>query len=278
MVIFRNIIFIIITLLLISCSKQEKKINLINEKKLDLQVLEAYQQGMKSLEEGDVLYAAKKFNEAEMLFPQSEWAPKSALMAGYSYYSQSYYESAQAELERFIKIYPTHKNLDYVYYLLALSYYEQIADEKKDLQSISNAKINFEYILKKFPNTDYSIDAEFKLDLINDIMASKEMYVGRYYFDKKKWIPAINRFQSVINNYEKTIYIEEALYRLVEIHYLLGLKNEAEKYAKLLGYNYQSSKWYEKSYSLFNKNYIINKKDNQKKKNGILDKFKFPLN
>ena len=278
MYILKNIVLTITIFLLFSCSKQEKKLDLINQKKLDLQVLEAYEEGIKSLENGDVIYAAKKFNEAEILFPQSEWAPKSALMAAYSYYSQSYYDSAEEELLRYIRIYPNHINIDYAYYLLAITYYEQIADEKKDLQSISNAKKNFEHIVKQFPNTDYSIDAEFKLDLINDILASKEMFVGRYYVDKKKWISAINRFKTVINNYERTIYIEEALYRLVEIYYLLGLKNEAQKYANLLGYNYKSSEWYEKSYSLFNKNYLSNKKNQQKKKNGILDKIKFPLN
>ena len=261
----------------ISCSKEEIKKSEINEKSLDLQVLEAYREGMNSLESGDSLYAAKKFNEAETLFPQSEWAPKSALMAAYSYYFQNYYGDAIAELERFIKIYPLDKNLDYVYYLLAVSYYEQIVDETKDLQSIIKAKQNFEIVIKNFSNTKYALDAEYKIDLINDILASKEMYIGRYYFDRKKWIPAINRFRTVIDDYDTTIYAEEALHRLVEVHYVLGLKDEAKKYAKLLGYNYQSSKWYEKSYSVFNKEYKENlkKRDSQNsKKNKTLKKIK----
>jgi len=257
-----------------SCSKDIGKKSNINEKSLDLQVLEAYQEGMKSLKGGDVLFAAKKFNEAEILFPQSDWAPKSALMAAYSYYSQDYFGDAIAELDRFIKIYPQHENLDYAYYILAICYYEQIVDEKKDLQSIMSAKKNFDIILKKYPNTDYSQDSEFKIDLINDILAAKEMYVGRYYFDKKKWIPAINRFRAVIDNYETTIYTEEALHRLVEVYYMLGLKDEAKKYAKLLSYNYQSSEWYEKSYAVFNKTYKKNKKNRVKKKNIIIRKFK----
>ena len=257
-----------------SCSKDIEKKSNINEKSLDLQVLEAYQEGMKSLKGGDVLFAAKKFNEAEILFPQSDWAPKSALMAAYSYYSQDYFGDAIAELDRFIKIYPQHENLDYAYYILAICYYEQIVDEKKDLQSIMSAKKNFDIILKKYPNTDYSQDSEFKIDLINDILAAKEMYVGRYYFDKKKWIPAINRFRAVIDNYETTIYTEEALHRLVEVYYMLGLKDEAKKYAKLLSYNYQSSEWYEKSYAVFNKTYKKNKKNRVKKKNIIIRKFK----
>jgi len=275
---FKFFIFFTLFILLSSCSKDVVKENLIKEKSLELQVIEAYQEGMEALEDGDVLFAAKKFNEAEILFPQGEWAPKSALMAAYSYYTQDYYGDAIAELERFIKIYPLHKNLQYAYYLLAICYYEQIVDEKKDLQSIINAKKNFQIILDKYPNTEYAIDANFKLDLINDILAAKEMYIGLYYFDKKKWIPAINRFREITDNYDTTIYAEEALHRLVEVHYILGLVDEAEKYAQLLGYNYQSSKWYENSYSLFNKNYEKRKKERlktyKKKSGGILKKFK----
>ena len=270
-------LFLIVTFF-VSCSNKEIKKSVINEKSLDSQVLEAYNEGKKSLESGDVLFAAKKFNEAEILFPQSEWAPKSAIMAAYSYYVQDYYGDAIAELERFKKVYPRDKNLVYVNYLLAICYYEQIVDEKKDLQSILKSKENFQIILKNYPNSEYAIDADFKLDLIEDILAAKEMYIGRYYFDKKKWIPAINRFREITDNYDTTIYAEEALHRLVEVHYTLGLINEAEKYAQLLGYNYQSSKWYENSYSLFNKNYKKRKKERsktyKKKSGGILKKFK----
>ena len=266
-------LFIALFAILISCSKEEIKESIIKEKSLDLQVLEAYQEGVKSLETGDVLYAAKKFNEAETLFPQSEWAPKSALMAAYAYYTQDYYSDTIAELERFIRVYPLSKNLDYVYYLLGISYYEQIVDEKKDLQSIIKAKEYFKIVSKNYPNTNYSLDAEYKIDLVNDTLASKEMYIGRYYFDKKKWIPAINRFRTVIDDYETTIYAQEALHRLVEVHYILGLKDEAKKYAKLLGYNYQSSKWYEKSYSVFDREYKENVKK-RSKKNKTLKKIK----
>ena len=271
----------VIIFLLISCSKKVENKTLINEKSLDLQVLEAYEQGMKSLEDGDVLFAAQKFNEAEILFPQSDWAPKSALMAAYSYYSQDYYGDALAELKRFLRIYPKYKDLDYVYYLLAVSHYEQIVDEKKDLKSIINAKKYFELVVQKYENTEYAVDSNFKLDYINDILASKEMYIGRYYINKKKWIPAINRFQTVINSYESTIYTEEALHRLVEIHYKIGLKEEAQKYATLLGYNYQSSEWYKKSYVLFNKNYKENKKKifkNKAKDKSIIKKIKSLIN
>ena len=269
--------FLAILVLCISCTSDMKTESVISEKNLDLQVLEAYEKGLESLEAGDVLFAAKKFNEAETLFPQSEWAPKSAMMAAYSYYVQDYYGDAIAELQRFITLYPRHKDLDYAYYLLAVSYYEQIIDEKKDLQAITNAKKNFDIVLKKYPNTEYALDSEFKIDLINDVLASKEMYVGRYYFDKKKWIPAINRFRTVIDDYQTTMYTEEALHRLVEVHYILGLEDEAERYATLLGYNYQSSVWYEKSYNVFNKMYEKNKGSdikNSKKKNIIIKKIK----
>ena len=256
-----------------SCSKNEKKVSSINAKSLDLQVLEAYKEGLKSLEEGDVLFAAKKFNEAETLFPQSIWAPKSSLMAAYAYYSQDYYEDAIIELTRFIKIYSLNENIDYAYYLLGLSYYEQIADEKKDLNSIIRAKENFEIIVREYPNTEYALDSGFKIDLINDVLASKEMYLGRYYFEKKKWVAAINRFRTVVDNYDTTIYSEEALHRLVEIYYTLGLKNESQKYAKLLGYNYQSSIWYERSYSYFNRQYKLRQNDIKNNKS-LIKKFR----
>ena len=269
-------IFILLSLMVIfvSCTKEKEKISIINEKNLDLQVLEAYEEGKKSLEDGDVLFAAKKFNEAEMLFPQSKWAPKSAIMAAYAYYSQDYYSDSIAELKRFIKIYPIDYNLDYAYYLLAICYYEQIVDEKKDLESILKSREMFNIVIKKFPDSEYAVDSSFKLDFIDDILASKEIYLGRYYFEKKKWIPAINRFRTIIDEYETTIYVEEALHRLVEIYYILGLKDESKKYANLLGYNYQSSKWYEKSYAVFNKSYEKNKKDNIKKNRNILNKIK----
>ena len=266
-----KIIFIIIFFSLSSCSKEEE-INILKDENLELQMVDAYKVALKALNEQDVIFAAKKFNEAETLFPQSEWAPKAALMAAYAYYSQNYYKDTIFEVERFIKIYPKHKNIDYAYYLLSLAHYEQIVDEKKDLQSITKAKINFEYLLEKYPNSEYALDVNFKIDMVNDILASKEMYVGRYYFEKKKWIPAINRFKTVLEIYDTTVYIEEALHRLVEVHYILGLEEEAKKYANLLGYNYRSSKWYEKSYSVFDKSYA--KKKKKEKNNFVIKKFK----
>ena len=278
MLFFRAFYFLFLVISLVSCSKENIENSVIKEKSLELQVLEVYNIGKDALEGGDVLYAAKKFNEVEILFPQSDLAPKSALMAAYAYYTQDYYADSIAELQRFIKVYPFHKDVSYAHYLMGVCFFEQIVDEKKDLQSIKNAKIKFNFILKEYPNTEYALDAEFKLSLINDILASKEMYIGRYYFQKKKWISAINRFRTVIDDYDTTIYTAEALHRLVEVHYTIGLVDEAEKYAQLLGYNYGSSEWYQNSYSLFDKNYEIIKKKrfrNIKKKNKkVLEKFR----
>ena len=269
-----HFILILLFVIFASCSKEKLNESVIKEKSLDGQVLEAYSEGLDSLKGGDVLFAAKKFNEAEMLFPQSEWAPKSSLMAAYSYYSQDYLEDAIAELDRFLRVYPLSKDRDYALYLLANAHYEKIIDETKDLQSILLAKKNFNRVLKQFPQTEYALDSEFKLDLINDILASKEMYIGRYYFDQKKWIPAINRFRTVVDDYDTTIYVEEALHRLVEVHYTIGLNKEAEKYAQILGYNYKSSKWYEKSYAVFNKDYEKKRIKTEKKKKSFLNKAK----
>ena len=266
------LLFVLIIFINFSCSKEVKKESLIKEKNIEQQVLESYKEGLKELEAGDVLYAAKKFNEVETLFPQSEWAPKSTLMAAYAYYSQDYYYDTVEELKIFIKKYPDHKNVDYAHYLMGVAFYEQIVDEKKDLGSVLKAKNKFNFIITEYPETDFAVDAKYKVDLINDILASKEMYVGRYYLQRKKWIPSINRFKKVIDEYQTTIYVEEALHRLVEVHYKIGLIDESQKYAKLLGYNYQSSEWYKKSYIIFNKNYEDSKKKIKKEKKNIIFK------
>ncbi len=266
---------LILLLFLSSCSKEEQKISIIKEKEINLQMIDAYQEGVKAFEEGDVLYAAKKFNEAEILFPQSEWAPRSILMAAYAYYSQDYYFDAISELERFIKKHPKHERLNYAHFLLAICYYEQIVDEKKDLGPLISAQKEFKFVIEKYPNSDFALDSKFKLDLINDVLASKEIFLGRYYMKKEKWIAAINRFKQVVEYYDTTVYIEEALHRLVEIHYRLGLVEESKKYASLLGYNYQSSRWYEATYTIFNKEYESPiDKINKKKGNFIIRKFK----
>ncbi len=266
--------FLIILILLNSCSsKEEKKVSSISVGELENQMIDAYKEGMRELEKGDVIYASRKFNEAELLYPQSEWASKSILMAAYAFYSQNYYERSILELERFISKYPKHKNIDYAYFLLAMNYYENIVDEKKDLQPLLLSKEKFEYIINNFPSTDFAQDSKYKLGLIQDVLASKEMHIGKYYLKRKKWVAAINRFKTILTDYETTVYVEEALHRLVETYYKIGLIEEAEKYASVLGYNYQSSEWYEQTYRIFNKKYVTSL-DVKKDKKSILKKFK----
>ena len=279
MKLFQKLIFFSMIVLSVSCNKKEPIVDKISETSVDLQMIEAYEAGIEELEKGNVLVAAKKFNEAELLYPQSKWAPRAALMSAYSYYSQDYYNDSIYELERFLKVYPIHERANYAYYLLAMSYYDQIVDEKKDLGPIINAKENFEIVIEKFPNSDFALDAEYKLDLIQEILASKEMYLARYYIEREKWIPAINRFKFVLENYDQSIFVEEAIHRLVEIYYRIGLIEESKKYAYLLGYNYQSSEWYENSYKVFNKDYKLKSKLKKKKgKNPIIKRIKSLLN
>ena len=268
--------FIIIFLLLLqSCSSTPQKVeSIIEEKDLDQQMIAAYNEGLNALKKGDVYYAGKKFNEAELLYPQSEWAAKAVLMASYGYYTQAYYNSAADELNRFIIKYPKNPNLDYAYYLLAMCHYESIVDEKKDLKPLLYAKDSFNLVIEKFPLTDFAIDAKYKLGLINDLLAAKEMYIARHYIKKEKWIAAVNRLKVIVEDYDTTIYIEEALHRLVEIHYKLGLVSEAKKYANTLGYNYLSSQWYKESYRVFNKNYKIERKTSKKDKKRLRDRIR----
>ena len=271
------LVYLIIALLFLntSCSKEKEKISIVEEESLEMQMIRAYNDGLEELDRGDVIYAAKKFNEAELLYPQSVWAPRAALMAAYSYFSKFYYSDAVLELEKFLDKYKNHPRRDYAYYLLALSHYDQIIDETKDLNEILKAKKYFEIIIQKYPNTEFALDSEYKLELIQELLASKEMYLARYYLDREKWIPAINRFKVVVENYDSTIYVEEALHRLVELHYKIGLINESKKYAALLGYNYQSSKWYEESYGILNKDYVkISKRKNKNKEESLIKKFK----
>jgi outer membrane protein assembly factor BamD len=267
------VIFVII--LFSSCAKEEKEISNIKETRQDLEILAAYKEAYTALDENDPYFAAKRFLEAELLFPQSKWASRSALMASYSFYMQNYYAEALSNLERYIKTYPDDEDIAYAQYLIAMCYYETIEDEKRDTGPLLKAKKQFEFVLKNYPSTDFAMDAKFKLELIQDILASKEMYLGRHYIKRGKWIAAINRFKVVVNQYDQTIFIEEAIHRLVEINYKLGLLEESQKYANLLGYNYQSGEWYKKSYKVFNNDYSseINKV-RKKEKKGVIKKFK----
>ena len=269
------ILILLIFLFSFSCSKKEVEVPNIKKKSQELEMSIAYKEALDKLEINDTYNAAQKFLEAELLFPQSSWAPQSALMASYSYYIQNYYSEAVSNLNRFLKTYPKNENVVYAHYLIGICYYEMIEDEKRDINPILKSKEKFELILKNYPNTDFALDSKFKLDLINDILASKEMYLARHYQKKNKWIAAINRYNNIVQNYNETIFIEEALHRLVEINYQLGLIEQSEKYAKVLGYNYQSSEWYKKSYKIFNKDYKEKVPVKIKKnKKGVIEKFR----
>ena len=275
MEILKKVLLLSLFFVLSSCGADKEKVSVVKEKDIELQMIDAFKEGYEALEDGDVFFAAKKFNEAELLYPQSVWAPKASLMAAYAWYSQNYYFDAVFELNRFIETYPNDKNIPYAHFLLGMCYYENIIDERKDLEPLIRAKKKFEFIMEEYPDTDFALDASFKIGLIEDIMAAKEMYIGRHYIKKGKWIPAINRFKIVLKDYGTTIFVEEALHRLVELHYKIGLIDESRKYASLLGYNYQSSKWYEESYKIFNRDYKkISKIKNPKKSDSILNKFK----
>ena len=272
----KHIIFLFIYIIfIVSCSKDKSKVDqVLLEQDIEAEMILAYKEGMKQLEKGDALYASRKFDEAEILFPQSIWAAKASLMSAYALYSQNYYDDAIFNLERHIKNYPKDKDLVYAHYLIAICYFEQLYDERKDLKPLVKAREKFEHILKKYPNTDYAIDAKWKMGLIVDQMAAKEMYIGRYYMKMEKWIAAINRFKFVVKYYDTTVYIEEALHRLVEIYYKIGLVEDAQKIAATLGYNYGSGEWYKNSYRIFNKSYKTEKITKKKKDSFIRKKFK----
>tara|TARA_B100001173_G_scaffold280020_1_gene263206 strand:- start:1660 stop:2493 length:834 start_codon:yes stop_codon:yes gene_type:complete len=270
-----KIVFIIFSLIFsYSCSKETENIKLIKETDQKIEMISAYEEGINLFEIGDYFAASKKFLEAEILFPQSQWAPKSVLMASYSYYMQSYYSLAIENIKRYFKTYPNDKNKAYAHYLLAICYYETIEGEKKDLAPLILSKKEFDFIIKNFPNSDYAYDAKFKIDLINDILAAKEVYIGRHYIKKKKWIAALNRFKNVLKEYETTIHVEEAIHRLVEIYYKLGMEEESLKYASLLGYNYNSGEWYKETYKIFNRKYKTSIPERKKEKSKILSRIK----
>ena len=269
------LIFFLFGLLFLNNCSKNKKIEILNTEKnqIEEQMIKAYQEGMIAFKGQFYLEAAKKFNEAEILFPQSDWAPRSTLMAAYAYYYDDYNNRAISELKNFFKKYPNDPNTSYAHYLLAMAYYNKIVDEKKDLEPLKNSKKQFEYVVKNYPNTEFSLDSKFKLDLINEMIASKEMFIARHYIQKEKWIPAINRLKFIVTEYDNTIFIEEALHRLVEIYYKIGLEDESRKYAVLLGYNYPESEWYKNTYKVHKKEYKIQDIKNENKKS-TLEKLK----
>ena len=266
---YRFTALLFVFLIALSCAKKEVEYEPV--KKVDAFAL--YQEAFQAFEKGDYYYAEKKFSEAELNFNVIEYSAKAALMASYSLYGINFYSEALINLERYLKKYPGDpRNSMYAHYLIAIIHYEQISDEKKDLKPLIDADKKIDFFLMKYPNTDYAIDLKFKKDLIQNQLAAKELYVAKYYIEIQKWVAAINRLKVIVNEYDKTVFIEEALHRLVEIHYHIGLEQEAKKYAKILGYNYNSSEWFEQSYKVFNKDYKIAKKVKQIKDDSFFKK------
>jgi len=266
---FKNLLVLLLSIFFLFACSKKGDVKVVSDITDEEKAASIYIEAVEALKEGDSFYAGKKFKEVESLIPQGEWASKASLMASYSDYNRSSYSSAIFNLERHINNYPADKNIPYAHYLIAMCFYEQILDEKKDLEPLLKAKKKFEFIIQNFPDTDYSIDAKFKVDLIVDQLAAKEISIARFYMKTEKWIPALNRLKVVVEKYDKTIFVEEALHRLVEVYFKLGLVEESRKAASILGYNYQSGKWYEKSYKVFNKKYKI-KKIKKEKKMGLI--------
>ena len=264
------LILILFAFFLFSCGNKNKQ-EIISEPDSEEIGKNLYAEGVEALKAGDAFYAVKKFREAETLLTQYSWASKASIMVSYAEYSRNFYSGAIFALEKHIDNYPADKNIDYAHYLIAMCYYEQILDEKKDLDILLKAKEKFEFIMKNYPNTDYGTDARYKIDLIVDQLAAKEMSIARFYMKTEKWIPALNRLKIVVNQYDTTVFVEEALHRLVEVYYRLGLEDEAKKAATILGYNYKAGDWYKRSYKVFNKKYK-SKKIKKKKEIGLIRK------
>ena len=269
---FRKLLLIIgIIIIFQSCSKKD----LALEKKEIVDPYSLYKEGMQAFKSNDYFFANKKFSEAELNFQNIDYAAKAALMSSYALYGINFYSQAIESLERYLKMYPGDKNVIYAHYLLAVIYFEQISDEKKDMEPLINAKNKINFFLKKYPGSDYALDLRFKNDLIQNQLAAKELFIAKHYISVKKWVPAINRLKIIIEKFDKTVFVEEALHRLVEIHYHLGLENEAKKYASILGYNYNSSKWFQQSYKILDKDYKIvdlAKKEKGKKEENLFKK------
>ena len=266
----KKILYLLFSLFLLSCSNKEEIYEPISKK----DPYKVYREAYTAFEKGDYFFAEKKFSEAELNFENVDFSAKSAIMAAYCLYGINFFDEALESVNTFLKKYPADKNVVYAHYLIAIIYFEQISDEKKDLEPLLKAKEKINFFLQEYPNNDYSIDLKFKKDLIINQLASKELYIAKYYTKIKKQIPAINRLKIIVAEYDQTIFIEEALHRLVEIYYHIGLENEAKKYAKILGYNYNSSEWFEQSYKIFNQDYnpASMAKADKKQDDGILKK------
>jgi outer membrane protein assembly factor BamD len=215
-------------------------------------VEELYNQAQDLLEAGDDKSAGQAFEEVERQHPYSQWATRAQLMSAYAYYEANSYDEAVAAAQRFIELHPGHQDVPYAYYLIGISYYEQISDVGRDQKMTEQALAAFDELRRRFPDSEYAKDAELKADLARDHLAGKEMSIGRYYLRRGQYLAAINRFRNVVERYQTTTHVPEALHRLTEAYLALGLDQEAQKNAAVLGYNFPSSPWYQDSYALLN--------------------------
>ena len=209
-----------------------------------------YGEAKARMDAGETLVAAALFDEVERQHPYSPWARRAQLMSAFSYYAAQDYNKAIASAQRFLSIHPGNKDAPYAYYLIALSYYEQISDVQRDQKITEQALASLREVERRFPATEYATDARLKIDLVQDHLAGKEMEIGRFYQRSGRWIAAQIRFQNVIDNFQTTSHTAEALYRLTESSLALGVPTEAQKYAAVLGANYPGSEWYDKAYDL----------------------------
>ena len=232
-------------LLVGACSSDEEEVEY-----QEAPVENLYNSAMDSLEVGNYGAATQQFDEVERQHPYSPWATKAQIMAAYAYYQADQYDEAVAALERFIQLHPANPDVPYAHYLIGLSYYERISDPARDQEMTQQARRVFSELITRYPDSEFARDARVKLDLANDHLAAKEMVVGRYYLNQRHYLAAINRFKGVIQFYQTTTHTPEALHRMVEAYRALGLDDEAQKVAAVLGYNFPGSEWYIDSYAL----------------------------
>jgi outer membrane protein assembly factor BamD len=248
---------LVVLLLLTSCSNKNK-----DELAKNYSVEELYNKAMDKLNKKSYTEAAEGFATVQQEHPFSKWAIKAEVMEAYCYYLKRDYDQVAIIVDEFVKLHPSHQDVPYAYYLKGLSYYDQIADIKRDQKITEEALVALNEVISRFSASEYARDAKIKLDLVNDRLAGKEMEVGRFYLKRGELISALNRFQLVVDGYQTTVHAPEALYRISSIYLALGVKDEAERYAAVLGYNYPSSKWYKHSYNLIKvKNKPVIKKD-----------------
>jgi len=236
--------FIVLSFLCSSCKSKK------NDDDTIIPARDLYQTALLHMDSGKYEKAAEEFEKVFFQHPGDDITPQAEIMQAYALYLDAKYEEAVDVLDTFIKLHPMNVDISYAYYLKALSYYMQISDVRLDQSRTTMAKESFEEVIKRYPGTRYAIDSALKIDLVNDHLAGKEMEIGRFYIKKNNPIAAIKRFQEVIDHYQTTSHVPEALYRLVESCMMLGLKEDAMKYAAVLGHNYPESSWYKHSYGL----------------------------